>query len=51
MCNEIPLHNVKSNHTGGKAGEGNTFAVIREYAKPDKHRIFLKQITVSLGLQ
>lgn len=45
------LHNVKSNHAGGKAGEGNVFAVIHEYAEPDKHGIFLKEIMVCLGLQ
>lgn len=45
------LHNVQSNHTGGKAGEGNVFAVIHEYAEREKHGIFLKEIMVSLRLQ
>lgn len=44
-------HNVKSNHTVGKAGGGNKFTIIHVYAEPDKHSIFLKHITVSLGLQ
>lgn len=30
------LHNVKSNHTGGKAGPGNTFTILCEYAEPEK---------------